>query len=191
MVDEHRAIKDQVKELSPDYFHYKDIDNLVDPYEGEILRMALESLFFYGPEAIGSKYPTFSFADEWAVGFFKKGTLNATTQHSVWLCHFNGLKNVSLVAPDRLAETYNGWVEDAYNTSQAQAKFSKKCYVQTVVHPQDVHPDTPTCSLSPHDKASLFLAADGCSLRSIHPSPLFSPSIQPVFIRTLLMMNDK
>ncbi|CAE6533200.1 unnamed protein product [Rhizoctonia solani] len=174
--DECQATKNRVKEIYPDYFHYKDIDNLVDPYEGEILFMALESLFYYGPGAIGSKYPALfqrsndakderkhlavlaylatmiQFClEEWSEGFFEKGTLDATTQHSVWLCHFDGLKNVSLIAPGRLVETYNEWIQNAYNASQAKAKFSKKRYVQNVVRPQDVRPDTPTRRLGPHD----------------------------------------
>ncbi|KDN44019.1 hypothetical protein RSAG8_05751, partial [Rhizoctonia solani AG-8 WAC10335] len=175
--DERQDNKDKVSELCPRYFHYREtnVNDPTDPYEGKILYTALESTFFAGPNAIGAKYPALfrrsednpkderkhlavlaylatmvQFClEEWTKGFFKKGTLNATTQHSVWLCHYDGLKNVSLIARKRLIKTYNEWVEKAYDVSQAQTKFSKKPCVQAVVRQKDVRPDTPSPSRSP------------------------------------------
>ncbi|KAG8727614.1 hypothetical protein FRC11_012813, partial [Ceratobasidium sp. 423] len=34
------------------------LEKPVDPYEGEILGVALGALFFYAPKAIGAKYPS-------------------------------------------------------------------------------------------------------------------------------------
>ncbi|EUC56572.1 hypothetical protein RSOL_188090, partial [Rhizoctonia solani AG-3 Rhs1AP] len=175
--DERQDMRDKISELYPDYFHYRETNDPADPYEGHILYIALESVFFWGPNAIGAKYPSlFRRSDEnpkderkhlavlaylatmvqfclgeWTKGYFKKGTLNATTQHSVWLCHFDGLKNVSLIARKRLIKTYNEWVQNAYDASQAQTKFVKKHYVQAVVRQKDVRPDTPSRSPSPLD----------------------------------------
>ncbi|EUC55839.1 hypothetical protein RSOL_140100, partial [Rhizoctonia solani AG-3 Rhs1AP] len=179
-LEERQDMKDKVGEVYPGYFHYGDMDELVDPYEGEILFVGLRSIFFWGPTAIGAKYPALfrSGGDdskdlkeerkhlavlayvatmiqfclgEWSKGYFKKGTLNATMQQSVWVCHFDGLKNVNLVARKRLIKTYNEWVQKAYDASQAQTKFSKKHYVQAVVRQKDVRPDTPSRSPSPLD----------------------------------------
>ncbi|CAE6430088.1 unnamed protein product [Rhizoctonia solani] len=86
---------------------------------------------------------------EWTEGYFAKDKLNATKQYNVWLCHFDGLKNVSSVARKRLIEAYNRWVRDAYDASQAQTYFSDKSYVQDVVLPQDARPDTPSGTPGP------------------------------------------
>ncbi|CUA73491.1 hypothetical protein RSOLAG22IIIB_05341 [Rhizoctonia solani] len=175
--DEREDTKEKVDELYPDYFHYREINDPADPYEGQILYIALESTFFSGPNSIGAKYPALFRRSEdnpkderkhlavlaylatmvqfclgeWTKGYFKKGTLNATTQHSVWLCHFEGLKNVSIIARKWLIRTYNRWVQKAYDASQAQTKFSKKHYVQAVVRQKDVRLDTPSRSPSPLD----------------------------------------
>ncbi|EUC58990.1 hypothetical protein RSOL_289910, partial [Rhizoctonia solani AG-3 Rhs1AP] len=175
--DERQDNEDRVREVYPNWFHYQDLDDLADLYEGEIMYSALESMFFYGPKAIGSRYPSlFSRSNdpkderkhlavmaylatmvqfclgEWTEGYFNQDTLNATKQHSVWLCHFDGLKNVSLKARKRLIETYNQWVQNAHESSQAQAKFSKKTYVQAVIRLKDVRPDTPSRSPSPNNQ---------------------------------------
>ncbi|KAG8731153.1 hypothetical protein FRC11_004921 [Ceratobasidium sp. 423] len=175
---ERQDMKDKVGGVYPDYFHYRDMDKHVDPYEGKILFEALQAIFFWGPKAIGAKYPALfrrkeddtkdleeerkhlavlaylatmiQFClGEWSKGYFKKGTLNATTQQSVWVCHFDGLKNVSSIARKRLIKTYDEWVRKAYDASQAETKFSKKHYVQAVVRQKDVRPDTPSRSPSP------------------------------------------
>ncbi|KAJ1308232.1 hypothetical protein OPQ81_003947 [Rhizoctonia solani] len=132
-------------------------------------------MFFFGPKAIGAKYlALFQRSDapkdklkylamlayvatmvqfclsEWSEGFFDKGTLNATIQHSVWVCHFDGLKNVHLLARERFTRMYDEWVQSAYDASQAKTKYNKKRYIQPVVLPSDVRPDTPSPSPTPH-----------------------------------------
>ncbi|CUA67590.1 hypothetical protein RSOLAG22IIIB_13466 [Rhizoctonia solani] len=174
--DECEATKIKVGKIYPNYFHYRHYeDDRTDPYEGEILYIALKAMFFFGPKAIGAKYPAlFRRSDdpkderkylavlayvatmvqfclrEWSEGFFNKDTLNATTEHSIWVCHFDGLKNVALCARQRLTDTYDEWVQNAYDASQAQTKFTKKRYVQAVVLPRDVRPDTPSPSPISH-----------------------------------------
>ncbi|KEP45394.1 hypothetical protein V565_279080, partial [Rhizoctonia solani 123E] len=136
---ERQEIKDIISELYPYYFHYRETNDPVDPYEGHVLFIALECMFYWGPNSIGAKYPALfrrseddpkdeckhlavlaylatmvQFClEEWTEGYFKKGTLNVTTQHSVWLCHYDGLKNVSLIARKRLINMYNEWVNNA------------------------------------------------------------------------------
>ncbi|KAJ1304179.1 hypothetical protein OPQ81_008579 [Rhizoctonia solani] len=173
--DERENVKDKISELCPLYFHYRETNDPVDPYEGQIMLIGLESMFFWGPNAIGAKYPALFRRDEddprderkhlavlayvatmvqfcleeWTKGYFKKGALDATIQQSVWLCHYDGLKNVSLIARKRLINTYNKWVQIAYDASQAQTRYSKKRYVQDVVQKKDVRPDTPSRSHTP------------------------------------------
>jgi hypothetical protein len=38
------------------YVHVQETNNSFDPYEGQILFVAMESMFFWGPNAIGAKY---------------------------------------------------------------------------------------------------------------------------------------
>ncbi|KDN34633.1 hypothetical protein RSAG8_12295, partial [Rhizoctonia solani AG-8 WAC10335] len=155
---ERRRNKDKVRKVYPKFFHYKDIDNHVDPYEGGILTLALES---ERPPKRRAQLAVLAYLatmvqfclGEWTEGYFAKDKLNATKQYSVWLCHFDGLKNVSLVARERLIETYNQWVRDAYDASQAQTYFSDKSYVQDVVRPQDVRPDTPAGTPGPSERS--------------------------------------
>ncbi|KAG8682992.1 hypothetical protein FRC11_014110 [Ceratobasidium sp. 423] len=129
----------QLKNLSTHKEHQdmkdKDMDKHVDPYEGKILFEALQAIFFWGPKAIGAKKEddTKDLEEEqkhlamlaylatmiqfclreWSKGYFKKGTLNAMTQQSVWVCHFNGLKNVSSIAHKQLIKMYDEWVQKA------------------------------------------------------------------------------
>ncbi|KDN33798.1 hypothetical protein RSAG8_13108, partial [Rhizoctonia solani AG-8 WAC10335] len=56
--EERQNNEDRIREIFPNWFHYRDLDGYVDPYEGGILPVALESLFFYGPKAIGAQYPS-------------------------------------------------------------------------------------------------------------------------------------
>ncbi|CAE6536724.1 unnamed protein product [Rhizoctonia solani] len=174
--EERQDTEDKIREIYPDYYHYGDLDNYVDPYEGDILRVGLESIFFYGPKALGAMYPNLFRRSkdpkderkhlavlayvatmiqfclgEWTKGYYIKDDLDATIQHGVWLCHFDGLKNVSLIARKRLIDTYNIWIQNAYNASQAQTKFKKRSYIQTVVRQKDVRPDTPSRSPSPNN----------------------------------------
>ncbi|CUA76349.1 hypothetical protein RSOLAG22IIIB_12226 [Rhizoctonia solani] len=147
------------------------LDLLDRPDEGELVtKSAAKGVLIENPEyRHGAKYPALFWRSddpkdkrkylavlayvatmvqfclrEWSKGFFNKDTLNATTEHSIWVCHFDGLKNIALCARQRLTDTYNEWVQNAYNVSQAQTKFTKKCYVQAVVLPRDVCPNTPS-----------------------------------------------
>ncbi|KAJ1299281.1 hypothetical protein OPQ81_011866 [Rhizoctonia solani] len=174
--NECEATKTKVHKIYLKYFHYCCYeDKKVNPYKGEIMFIALKAMFFFGPKAIGPKYlGLFKRSKElkdklkylavlayvvtmvqfclskWSDGLFNKGTLNATIQHSVWICHFNGLKSVHLLACDQFTRTYNEWVEDAYDESQAQTKYNKKHYIQPMVLPSDMHPNTPSPSPTPH-----------------------------------------
>ncbi|KAJ1306454.1 hypothetical protein OPQ81_007457 [Rhizoctonia solani] len=137
--NECKATKTKVHKIYLKYFHYCCYeDKKVDPYEGEIMFIALKAMFFFRPKAIGPKYlGLFERSEElkdklkylamlayvatmvqfclskWSDGLFNKGTLNATIQHSMWICHFDGLKSVHLLAHDQFTRTYDEWVEDA------------------------------------------------------------------------------
>ncbi|KAG8683607.1 hypothetical protein FRC11_013312 [Ceratobasidium sp. 423] len=136
--------------------------------------MGVKSMFFHGSKSLGARYPGFFRRDdedpkdewkhllvlvyvatmvqfcltEWLWGYFKRGTLNATTQHSVWLCHFDSLKKVSSKARKQLIREYNEWVQEAYKESQAETNFSKKHFIQSVIRLKDVRSDTPSRSPS-------------------------------------------
>ncbi|KAB5588667.1 hypothetical protein CTheo_7894 [Ceratobasidium theobromae] len=173
--EEERAENQSViDEVYPRSFHCVDPIKEVSPYESEVMARALADIFFYGPAAIGATYPglfertieprderkhlpilaylatmiQFSLG-EWRRGFFKKGKLNANTMLSVFICHYEGLKIVAHKARDRLIGLYNKWFSDALASSQAQAVFKKKSFVQPIICPEAVRPDTPCQSPAP------------------------------------------
>ncbi|KAG8730142.1 hypothetical protein FRC11_007365 [Ceratobasidium sp. 423] len=146
--EERQDNEDKVGGVHPNWFHYKNLEKPVDPYEGEILALFKRS---NDPKDEQNHLAVLAYLatmvqfclSEWTEGFFKQGTLNATTQYSVWLCHFDGLKKVSLKARKRLGDTYDLWV---------QKKFAKKHYVQAVISLEDVCPDSPPRSPSPNNQ---------------------------------------
>lgn len=182
--EERQANEKIVQDRYPNTFHCRNIKDNIDPYEGSIMPRALADTFFYAPTAVGAMYPgLFEKSDdhkheqrhlnilaylatmvqfcleEWKQGYFKQGKLNANRLLSIYICHFDGLKNVVSRARVRLADSYKEWFADALAASQAEAVFKKKSYIQPVTRPEDVRPDSPRHSPTPDNTPQVAPAA--------------------------------